>query len=621
MSKVLLILLLCLNFAVADDSADQNESNIINVTQQIQAINAQIQILKSQVDENSTDSASNLYKLNDRKSKLLSQIPFSVMQIDVKQSDLDKFEAQKLKVEKNVEKYGKSGNKNLYVKNAVELEKMKIAQTYYGTMIKLEELFKNGAKNSQIQELVEDGLLNLQTSSYVAIKDLKSTLEGGNLDEYNAALAELDLQKQTSEEILNYLKRNAALLSSTLFVSELNLKTTIDYINDKIGVNPQKFNVGKIVISFLVFAFFVSLTRILVKISYWLFLSFFTKNIHAEAIKEQVLMIIERPISALLIIYALNMCAGIWYYPVPMPIKFANFFAIVYTVAFGWLVLTLLNGYGLLLIGEIAKKSGRKEVVNLVLKIIYFIVIIITLLMVLSRLGFDISAFVASLGIGGLAVAFAAKDIIANFFASVMLLFDNSFSQGDQIVCGDIEGTVVEIGLRKTTIRTSDNALIFVPNSKLASDPIRNWSRRKMGRQIRIVVGVEYGATAQQLQKCIDDIKQMLTSHPGIATSEDMGSKKLASRYRQNIVSLDDLAGYKSNLFVVLDELADSSINILIYCFSKTIVLGEFLEIKQDIILKVMKIVEDNGLGFAFPSQSLYIQNLQSAKDALKDKL
>ena len=610
MSKVLLILLLCLNFAVADDSADQNESNIINVTQQIQAINAQIQILKSQVDENSTDSASNLYKLNDRKSKLLSQIPFSVMQIDVKQSDLDKFEAQKLKVEKNVEKYGKSGNKNLYVKNAVELEKMKIAQTYYGTMIKLEELFKNGAKNSQIQELVEDGLLNLQTSSYVAIKDLKSTLEGGNLDEYNVALAELDLQKQTSEEILNYLKRNAALLSSTLFVSELNLKTTIDYINDKLGVNPQKFNVGKIVISFLVFAFFVSLTRILVKISYWMFLSFFTKNIHAEAIKEQVLMIIKRPISALLIIYALNMCAGIWYYPVPMPIKFANFFAIVYTVAFGWLVLTLLNGYGLLLIGAIAKKSGRKEVINLVLKIIYFIVIIITLLMVLSRLGFDISAFVASLGIGGLAVAFAAKDIIANFFASVMLLFDNSFSQGDWIVCGDIEGTVVEIGLRKTTVRTFDNALIFVPNSKLASDPIRNWSRRKMGRRIRMLIGLEYSATTEQIKKCVDEIKQMLIDHPDIAKGDDMGSKK-ASRYDRGIVSIDDLAGYKSNLFVVVDEFADSSINILVYCFSKTIVWGEFLAVKEDVMLKIMNIVEANGLGFAFPSQSLYVEEVK----------
>ena len=235
-------------------------------------------------------------------------------------------------------------------------------------------------------------------------------------------------------------------------------------------------------------------------------------------------------------------------------------------------------------------------------------------MIVLSRLGFNVSAIIASLGIGGLAVALATKDILANFFASVMLLFDNSFSQGDWIVCGDIEGTVVEIGLRKTTIRTFDNALIFVPNSKLASDPIRNWNRRKLGRRIRMVLGVEYGSKISQLKKCVDDIKDMLIEHPDIATSEDMGSR-LTSRYRQNIVSVDDLAGYKSNLFVVIDELGDSSVNILVYCFSKTIVWGDFLAVKQDVILKIMQIVQNNGLSFAFPSQSLYIENLKDIKN------
>ncbi|WP_141090901.1 mechanosensitive ion channel family protein, partial [Campylobacter concisus] len=145
----------------------------------------------------------------------------------------------------------------------------------------------------------------------------------------------------------------------------------------------------------------------------------------------------------------------------------ANIFSIIYIVAFSWLVLTILNGYGIAIIDKIAQKSKRKEVINLALKVIYVIVLIITLLLILQKLGFDISALIASLGIGGLAVAFAAKDIIANFFASVMMLFDNSFSQGDWIVCGDIEGTVVEIGFRKTTVRSFDNALIFVPNSKL----------------------------------------------------------------------------------------------------------------------------------------------------------
>ena len=87
--------------------------------------------------------------------------------------------------------------------------------------------------------------------------------------------------------------------------------------------------------------------------------------------------------------------------------------------------------------------------------------------------------------------------------------------------------------------------------------------------------------------------------------------KKRGLRYRQNIVSIDDYAGYKSNLFVVVDDFAESSINILIYCFAKTIVWGEFLDVKQDVMLKIMEILKQNGLNFAFPSQSLYIENIK----------
>ena len=395
-----------------------------------------------------------------------------------------------------------------------------------------------------------------------------------------------------------------------MILSELNLVDTVEYINKLTSINSAKFNVGKIVVIIVVFLFFVSLTRILAKLTYWL-MSLIASGEGVKEAKDQIVDIVKKPISALLIIYALNICIGVGFYPVPVPLTLANIFSIVYIVAFSWLVLTILNGYGIVIIDKIAQKSRRKEVVNLVLKVVYVIVLIIALLLILQKLGFDISALIASLGIGGLAVAFAAKDIIANFFASVMMLFDNSFSQGDWIVCGDIEGTVVEVGFRKTTIRSFDNALIFVPNSKLASDPVRNWSRRKVGRRIRMLIGIEYGATTDEIKKCVDDIKTMLINHPDIAKSEDITAKKKGLKYRQSIVSVDDYAGYKSNLFVVVDDFADSSINILVYCFAKTIVWGEFLDVKQDVMLKIMDILKQNGLNFAFPSQSLYIESVK----------
>jgi len=117
--------------------------------------------------------------------------------------------------------------------------------------------------------------------------------------------------------------------------------------------------------------------------------------------KDQIVDIVKKPISALLIIYALNICIGVGFYPVPVPLTLANIFSIVYIVAFSWLVLTILNGYGIVIIDKIAQKSRRKEVVNLVLKVVYVIVLIIALLLILQKLGFDISALIASLGIGG----------------------------------------------------------------------------------------------------------------------------------------------------------------------------------------------------------------------------
>ncbi|QCD45645.1 mechanosensitive ion channel domain-containing protein [Campylobacter mucosalis] len=582
----------------------EDNNTIVQITEQLEQLNSQINILKAQTDSNS--SKANLAILNDKKAKLLEQIPFFITQISIKESEIKKFRVKKAELEKIVKRYENSQNKTAYVQNAIELESMNIAQAYYTTLIELEEMFKNGTHAKAIRELINSGLLTLQTNSYTNIEELKSL----DTNKFDAQINALQLQKQSSEEILNYLKTNADLLSSNSILSELNLTTAIEFINKQIPTLASKFNIGKSVIIFAVFVFFISLTRILAKLTY-LVLTILSKQDGTDE-KEQILIIVKRPIAYLLIIYALKICVGIGFYPVPIPISIATALSIAYILGFGWLALTMLNGYGLIIISELTKKSGRKEVINLIIKIIYFIIIIITILLILARLGFDISAIIASLGIGGLAVAFAAKDIIANFFASVMLLFDNSFSQGDRIVCGNIDGTIVEIGLRKTSIRSFDNALIFVPNSKLASEPIINWSRRKAGRLINMTIGLTYDSKPEQILKCMSEIKSMLLANPKISKPDNGGSFISDNRrlkFKQNIVSIDDLAGYKNELYVALDKLNDSSIDILIYCFTKTTIRAEFLQVQQEIILGIMDIIAKNNLSFAFPSQSLYVEN------------
>ena len=600
-----------LNLLANTASDDLNATDILSVVNQINEANAQIAVIKAQSAENNETADKNVLfrTVSEKKEKLIEQIPYLVMQIEIDEEQVQNFKQEMQELETKTKKLKNSSNQNLYVKNMLELERMRLDELFYSSLLNLENIFEEGGKAVNVKLAVEETLLSFQTKFYAQFKAFKDSLSEEVALAHKSELEALEAYKKTLEEILYYLRDNAELLTSNYIISELNLKTAIDFINEKASFT-SKFNVGKATIIFVVFLFFVSFTTLLSKLTLWALMKFFVKHDSDRQTKGRIVEIIKRPMLLTLIAYAIDICVSIAYYPAPMPIKFANFLTITFVIAVTWLILSVLNGYGMVLINELTKKSGRKEVINLILKIIYFIIFVIALLITLSKLGFNVSAIIASLGIGGLAVALATKDILANFFASVMLLFDNSFSQGDWIVCGDIEGTVVEIGLRKTTVRTFDNALIFVPNSKLASDPIRNWSRRKMGRRIRMLIGLEYSATTEQIKKCVDEIKQMLIDHPDIAKGDDMGSKK-ASRYDRGIVSIDDLAGYKSNLFVVVDEFADSSINILVYCFSKTIVWGEFLAVKEDVMLKIMNIVEANGLGFAFPSQSLYVEEVK----------
>lgn len=593
--KIFLPFLICvLTFA------DNNQTTLVDIFENLKKVNAQIEILSA--DQNSSVDTK---ILNTKKSELLSKIPQFITKTDFSDADIKSFYAKKSALEKTLKNITNKQSQN-YVKNAIELENLNINELFFKSIISLNELFKKGAKSSEIKAVLQDALIQSRTDLYVNLKELSQNVPDSLKDEFN----ELEISKKTSEDALNYLKENADLLASSYVASELIFHSSIDTINEKIGIKIDGVNFGKILLIIVIFAFFISLTRILARLTYALTLSFFDKTEHAKAIKDQILQIIKKPISSLLITYSLKICIGIAYYPTPMPLWVANTFSIVYIVLISWFVITILNGYGMLIIGKIAKKSGRKEVVNLILKIVYFIIFVISLLLILSRLGFDISAIIASLGIGGLAVAFAAKDIIANFFASVMLLFDNSFSQGDLISCGSIEGTIVEIGLRKTTIRSSDNALIFVPNSTLASDPIINWSRRKAGRMISLTIGLTYDSSKEALQKCISEINDMLLTHPEISRADNGGAFRGANhlKFKESIVCIDDLAGYKNAICVSLDALNSSSIDISVICFTKTILRAEYIKIKEDVIFKIMDIVAKNGLDFAFPSQSLYVE-------------
>jgi MscS family membrane protein len=230
---------------------------------------------------------------------------------------------------------------------------------------------------------------------------------------------------------------------------------------------------------------------------------------------------------------------------------------------------------------ELAHEMG-----NFLLTIIRGIVLFIGLGAVLQVWGINVAGLVAGLGIGGLAFALAAKDTAANLFGSIALLLDKSIRIGEWIKIDGVEGTVEDIGMRTTKIRSFGKSLITLPNQVIANSPIENFSRRGV-RRIKMTIGVTYSTKSTQMEKILIDIKTMLRNHKDIAQKETM--------------------------LVNFTSFNDSSLDIFIYTFSNTANWAKYMNIKEDVNLKIMKIIEENNTDFAFPSQSIYVENISTS--------
>ena len=497
----------------------------------------------------------------------------------------------------------------ILARNTLELNALLVQREMQNLAIAIYAKNSLFTTQSQISELIERSIQRLKSYTIIPTKGLTPAQE----KELQAQIARFEIMSESYIEILSFMQTNVKLLTTQSVWSNINLPSLLAWIQRVLPESISSLMLAKSIVSISVFVILFFFRHLIAHLIIKL-LGFFSKFLKNQEVQEKIKHDISKPILWFLIISSISISLAILAFPKPASPDFVMWVNASYIITLSWLAISLFKGYGIAILGSIAEKNNtfRREVINLLLKITYFLIILVAVLVLLKNFGFNISALIASLGIGGLAVAFAVKDMLANFFASVVLLFDNSFNQGDWIVCGDIEGTVVEMGLRRTTIRTFDNAMLFVPNSLLANSSVRNWNRRKRGRRIRMQIGVTYSSTPDQIRSCVKDIKTMLLNHPKIA--KDTDERPPLSHYeldlKQNIVSLDDLLGYKSNLFVVLDEFADSSINILVYCFSTTVNWGEWLDVRQDVMLKIMDIIASHNLSFAFPSQSLYIEEM-----------
>jgi MscS family membrane protein len=205
---------------------------------------------------------------------------------------------------------------------------------------------------------------------------------------------------------------------------------------------------------------------------------------------------------------------------------------------------------------------------------------------VLELWGIQVGPILAGLGLLGVAVALGAQDLFKNLIAGILILAEHRFNLGDWIrVENVVEGTVEHIGFRSTMIRRFDKAPVHVPNTVLSDNPVTNFTAMSH-RRIYWHIGVEYRTTLEQLKTIRDQIEAYIHEQPEFASREMVST------------------------FVRIDKFSDSSIDIMLYCFTNTTVWGEWLEIKERLAYKVKEIVEGAGTSFAFPSQSIYVQAL-----------
>lgn len=232
---------------------------------------------------------------------------------------------------------------------------------------------------------------------------------------------------------------------------------------------------------------------------------------------------------------------------------------------------------------ERADRRWDEVTVEALAKIFKLTVVIITALFVLSALGVNLTGLIAFGGMGGIAVGFAAKDIVSNVLGGLMLYLDKPFSPGDWIRSPDkeIEGIVESIGWRITVVRTFDKRPLYIPNGTFSNISIENPSRMTH-RRIKETVGIRY-ADVTKMAQITSDIHQMLSEHPDIASDEI--------------------------LIVNFNQYSASTLDILIYTLTKTVVWVEYHKVKQDVLIKIAEIVAEHGAEMAFPTRTLYVED------------
>lgn len=321
-----------------------------------------------------------------------------------------------------------------------------------------------------------------------------------------------------------------------------------------------------------------------------LFRKLFTKYVFAILLKlsrkirgkflPNVFLSFEKPFQWFFII--IGIYVAVKYYPYlnhtnPSFIKVIRAF-IIFLVTWGMFNLASTSSLLFKTINEKTSIKIDEILIPFLSKTLQFIIIAISISVVLQEFDYEIGGFITGLGLGGLAFSLAAKDALSNLFGGIIIITEKPFTIDEWIMTPSVEGTVEDISFRSTKVRTFAQALVTVPNATLANEPITNWS--KMGkRQITFNVRLTYDTPKETIKNVSNTIKAYLTNHPEI---------------------------HQETIFVNVDQYEEYGLDIFLYFFTKTTDWGKYLEIREEINLKILDIIEQEGAQIAIPSRKLY---------------
>lgn len=299
---------------------------------------------------------------------------------------------------------------------------------------------------------------------------------------------------------------------------------------------------------------------------------------------EKYLWMLARPTSVFIIVLLLLLFTPALQLPAAYS-KYVNLILRLMIPLFGTIIMYRLVNIVSVFLTRMASKTESTlddQLVPLLRKTLRTFVIIIGGLFILDNLDVPILPLLTGLSIGGLAFALAAQDTIKNFFGSVMIFVDKPFGVGDWITSNDVDGTVEEVGFRSSRVRTFRNSLISIPNGKLADNTIDNHGLRQY-RRFHTQIAVTYDTPPEMIDVFVKGLRKIVDDHPKTV---------------------------KDNYYVYFNDMASSSLNIMFYIFFNVPTWGEELACKHEILMSIVKLAKELGINFAFPTQTLHVENL-----------